>query len=59
MSADSVHVSAAKLFLAYNEYENCPCWQNHAAMMECLDEFVGNFDSLEELMNADIVDSFL
>ena len=54
---DSIHVSAAKLFLAYVDYKKHPCLQNHSALMDCLDEFVGNFESLEELMNADIVDS--
>ena len=57
MSTDFVHVSAAKLFLVYVDYKKHPCLQNHSALMDCLGEFVGYFESLEDLMNADIVDS--
>ena len=51
---DPVNASARSLSLAYDEYKKHPCMANQSLLMDCLDAFVRHFNSLEELMRADI-----
>ena len=49
-----INISARHLSLAYDEYKKHPCMANKLLLMDCLDAFVRHFNSLEELMSADI-----
>ena len=49
-----INTSARHLSLAYDVYKKHPCMANQSLLMDCLDAFVRHFNSLEELMSADI-----
>ena len=51
---DQINISAHQLFLAYNDYKKHPCLINHSTLMDCLDDFVDHFDTLEDFIRADI-----
>lgn len=51
---NSINASARQLAMAFEEYKKHPCLINHSTLMDCLDNFVGHFDCLEQLKKADI-----
>ena len=51
---NSINASVRQLAMAYEEYKKHPCLINQSILMDCLDNFVGHFDCLEQLMDADI-----
>ena len=59
LSHDSFQAALEHLSLAYIDYTQHPCLQNRVALMGCLDELVGHFQSLEGLKSADVIDPFL
>ena len=52
-----MNTSAQELFLAFADYKKHPCLINHSTLMECLENFASHFDSPEDFIEADIVNS--
>ena len=48
-----INASAQQLAQAFDEYKKHPCLVNQSTLMDCLDNFVNDFDRLEGSMRAD------
>ena len=59
VAIDSIYISARQLVLSFDDYKKHPCLTNHSFLMDCFDDFVGNFNSFEDFVRADIVNSKL
>ena len=57
MPAGKINNSAKQLSQAYATYKKHPCLENQSTLMDCLEEFASHFESLEDLMRADVINA--
>jgi len=57
MPAGKINNLAKQLSQAYASYKKHPCLKNQSTLMDRLDEFVSHFESLEDLMRADVINA--
>ena len=53
-TTNPINALARQVALAFDEYKKHPSLMNQSTLMDCLDDFIAHFNSLEELINTDI-----